>query len=93
MNGRARAQENNWPEYPEYREKFGEDPARFLYAEMDARPRIRGLESLELCRAWLDVETDVTPPRRRVVKAINERMDELRENQAGAESNNEEAPA
>jgi len=64
----------DYRKYPEYRERFGENPARFLDVEMDARPRIRALESVELVRAWIDVETDRDEPRPEIVAELNKRQ-------------------
>ena len=64
------------PTYPEYRERFGEDPARFLAFE-DPHPRIRGLDSPALVAAYLDVETDREQPRRAVVAHLNRRKADL----------------
>lgn len=66
------------PTYPEYRDEFGEDPARFLY-HSDPRPRIRGVQDRELVREYLDVETDRSEPRRSVVAVLNQRLDTLDE--------------
>ncbi len=64
------------PTYPHYRDQFGEDPARFLY-HLDPRPRIRGITQPGLVRAYLDVETDRSEPRRSVIAACNQRVDQL----------------
>ncbi len=63
--------------YPEYIDAFGEDPARFLCTGMSPYPRIRGLESLALVDAYLDVETDREHPRKGVVAALNQRKADL----------------
>lgn len=63
------------PAYPEYEERFGEDPARYLWTRdpegiephqpgdlpelADAICRIRGITDEALLDAWLDVETDL----------------------------------
>jgi hypothetical protein len=62
--------------YPEYIDEFGEDPARFLAWE-NPHPRIRALESVALCDAYLDVETDRSSPRKEVVAHLNQRKAEL----------------
>lgn len=73
------------PEYPEYRERFGEDPARFLFSEFDdLGPRIHALETVELVRAWLDVETNRDEPRPEIVAALNKRQRELQDGDADA---------
>jgi hypothetical protein len=63
--------------YPEYIEAFGEDPARFLNSGLDPHARIRGLESVALCDAYLDVETDRENPRKEVVAHLNQRKADL----------------
>jgi hypothetical protein len=76
MSGKPAASDCDHPQYPEYAERFGEDPARILY-HLDPEPRIRGLESVALVRAYLDVETDREEPRGKVVAALNRRQREL----------------
>lgn len=76
MTGKPAARGCHHPTYPEYREKFGEDPARFLY-HLDPRPRIRGITDPDLLRAYMDVETDRHEPRRTVIAACNQRLEEL----------------
>jgi len=63
--------------YPEYIEAFGEDPARFLCSDLDPHARIRGLESVALVEAYLDVETDRSSPRKEVVAHLNQRKADL----------------
>ena len=70
------------PVHPEYRDALGEDPARFLCTDMSPYPRIRGLESVALVDAYLDVETDRDTPRKGVVAALNQRKDALEEGEA-----------
>jgi len=65
--------------YPEYIDRFGEDPARFLCSGLDPHARIRGLESVALCDAYLNVETDREQPRKEVVAHLNRRKAELEE--------------
>lgn len=79
---RAAASGCDHPSYPAYRERHGEDPARVLY-HMDPRPRIEVLESVALCRAYLDVETDRDEPRKAVVAATNARLQALQDAGAG----------
>lgn len=72
---RPEARGTDRPRYPEYREQFGENPARFVYAnEQTLRARINGLRNEELVRAYLDVETDRDEPRRGVVAALNSQL-------------------
>lgn len=63
--------------YPEYIDEFGEDPARFLCSGLDPHARIRGLESVALCDAYLNVETDRSSPRKAVVAHLNQRKADL----------------
>lgn len=63
--------------YPEYIDEFGEDPSRFLNSGLDPHARIRGLESVALVEAYLDVETDRSSPRKEVVAHLNQRKAEL----------------
>jgi hypothetical protein len=76
---RPAASEPDRPTYPQYREQFGEDPARFLCGDMDPMPRIRGLEDPELIQAYLDVETDRDDPRKHVIAALDKRRQSNRE--------------
>lgn len=69
------------PMYPEYEDRFGRDPARFLCSDMNPQPMIRGIESVEYARAWLDVETDRETPRKRVIAALNKRLSALEDGQ------------
>jgi len=67
------------PEYPEYRERFGEDPARFLYAnDLTREARLAGLRDPKLIWAYLDVETDRSEPRESVVATLNARQEATR---------------
>lgn len=76
MTGKPAASDCDHPTYPEYRERYGEDPARVLY-HLNPQPRIRGIGGADLVRAYLDVETDRDAPRKAVVAACNQRLDEL----------------
>lgn len=89
---RSAASECDHPTYPEFRERFGEDPARVLY-HLSPAPRIEALESVALCRAYLDVETGRDEPRRRVVAAINQRLAALQDADADGEVEPEVATA
>lgn len=76
MNRRTgRGQDCDHTSYPEYKERFGEDPARFLY-HMNPQPRIRGIVDRDLLEAYLDVEVQ-GQRRKAVVGAINRRILEL----------------
>jgi hypothetical protein len=74
--GKPAARDCTHPVYPEYRDTFGEDPARFLH-HLDPTPRIQAIRDPGLVRAYLDVETDRDEPRRAVVAACNQRLDTL----------------
>ena len=63
-------------EYPQYRERFGEDPARFLY-HMDARPRIRAITDVDLLRAYQHVESERDDPDRELIGQISARIQQL----------------
>lgn len=67
---------------PTYDDAAKDAAARFLYAEMNPQPRIRGLETVAQCRAWLAVETDRDAPRPAIVAALNERLAALRDGDA-----------
>mgnify|MGYP000144456820 CR=1 FL=1 len=86
MSGKPAASDCDHPTYPGYADRFGEDPARILYHINDPEARIRGLESVALVRAYLDVETDRDEPRGEVVATLNRRQRELEAAQADAEA-------
>lgn len=72
---------NSRAEYPEIKERIGEDPARFLDADLDdedsaalAAARIRGIRSVDVVQGWIEVEADLDRgPRRDVMAALNQR--------------------
>lgn len=75
------------PAYPEYKEQFNEDPARFLFTSDPTDPAtlqtaialIKGIQDPDRLDAWLDVETDLAfGPRQPVLQAINRRRAQLR---------------
>lgn len=67
------------PQYPHVEEEIGEDPARYLHnPDMTTWARIRGLETDREINAWIQVEEDIGP-RREVMKRLNQRRAELRE--------------
>jgi hypothetical protein len=74
--GKPAARDCTHPDYPDYRNDFGEDPARFLH-HLDPTPRIQAIRDPGLVRAYLDVETDRDEPRREVIAACNQRLDTL----------------
>lgn len=78
------ARDCHHPTYPDYQTQFNEDPARILY-HFNPLPRIRGITNPHLARAYLDVETDRKEPRRPVVAALNQRIDQLDEQPVAAD--------
>jgi hypothetical protein len=84
MGGKLAARACTHPVYPDYRDTFGEDPARFLHHHLDPTPRIQAIRDRGLVRAYLDVETDRDEPRREVVAACNQRLDTLTTDSGGA---------
>lgn len=75
---------------PAYDDPLKDAAARFLFADMDPTPRVRGLETVEQCRAWLQVESDRDDPRQAVVAEINKRIRVLQDAEAeSAESTTE----
>lgn len=81
MSGKPAASACDHPIYPEYKEEFGEDPARILY-HLDPRPRIRGIKDPSLLRAYLNVEAERDNPRRAVIGFCNERLDIIQQTAA-----------
>jgi hypothetical protein len=77
MTGKPAASEADYPTYPEYREEFGLDPARFLYADMDVRPLLRGIDDIDLLRAFQTVEADRDEPDRELIGDIAQRIQSL----------------
>ena len=79
---------------PDYNDPIKDAAARFLFADMDPTPRVRGLETVEQCRAWLQVESDREDPRQQVVAEINQRIRELQDADAdGADGSATEVSA
>ena len=74
MSGKPAASRCDHPVYPEYKDEFGEDPARILY-HLDPRPRIRAIKDPDLLRAYLNVEAERDNPRRVVIGFCNKRLD------------------
>jgi hypothetical protein len=62
----------------EYTDPEKDTAARFLCADMNPAPLIRGLQSVEACRTWIDVETDSSEPDRDTIAQLNQRVQELR---------------
>jgi hypothetical protein len=78
VTGKPAARDCGHPQYPAFREQFGEDPARFIFHNLSERPLIDGMTDPDRIRAWLKVETDRADPRRPVVAALNERLKAVR---------------
>ena len=62
------------PTFPEFKTEFGEDPARFLYADLDPWPRLRAIDDPELLRAYARVEAQRETPRKPLLGRINQRI-------------------
>jgi len=75
--------------FPDLRDHLGEDPARFLDQPLFGthsnpgrlmRDRIRGIDEVEVVRAWRAVERNLDRgPRDKVLEWLDEREDELEE--------------
>ena len=68
------------PRFPEYREKVGEDPARFLATDLDPQPRIDGIVDLGVANAWLQVAREIDVDAE-TYSAIEQQRDEILRNQ------------
>lgn len=64
---------------PTYDDAAKDAAARFLFADLNPQPRIRGLETVAQVRAWIAVETDRAEPRTEIVAALNQRLAALRD--------------
>jgi hypothetical protein len=84
MTGKPAAEDPDHPTYPAYRDEFGLDPARFLYADMDVRPLLRGIDDIELLRAFQRVEAERDEPDRELIADITSRIQE--QSQASVDS-------
>lgn len=89
---------------PESAEQHGENPGRFLIEDLNVDAgdgttgelilgRIRGLETIALCRFWLGIERYLADqedrdPRDRVVDALNDREETLRKRGEGLATSN-----
>lgn len=84
-HGRPTATDEDRPQYPGLADEIGEDPARYLHnPDMTTWARIRGLETDREINVWIQVEEDIGP-RRTVMKRLNQRRAELREQHADEE--------
>jgi hypothetical protein len=81
VDSRPSASTGDRPQYPDLAEEIGEDPARYLHdPDMTTWARIRGITSERVLEAWFTVEEDLGP-RRDVVKRLNQRRQELADDQ------------
>lgn len=69
--------DTDWPEYPQLKAEFGEDPGRFLYGMESPMPRIKALTDEDLLRAYLRVEAE-HEAREEIISALNKRQAVLR---------------
>lgn len=76
MTGKP-AHDPDRPQYPEHREAFGLDPARFLYAEMDVRPLLRGIRRRPT-PSVPERRADRDEPDRELIGDIAERIEALK---------------
>lgn len=74
------------PRFPDVDDEIGEDPARWLaYSSAYALARIRGIDRVDVARAWIDVELALADergddgPRSALLGALNARIIELQE--------------
>lgn len=62
------------PEYSEYRERFGEDPARLLFTDMDLKPRLTAITDPDLLRAYARVEGEKDESDSELIGWLNRRI-------------------
>jgi len=72
---RSPAARDEIPEYPEARARIGENPARYICADLDPAPRVRGIQSLRTIAEWERVAGDLGA--RRTLQLVAERRAEL----------------
>lgn len=68
--------------FPETEDEIGEDPARYLDTPTPryALARIRGIDKIDVCQAWLRVEHELERgPRESVVECLEARLAYLQE--------------
>lgn len=85
QHNKSAATECDHPTYPEFKDEFGEDPARFLYHTDDPAPRLRGIKDVELLRAYQTVEAEKDESDKSLIAGINQRILSLQEMDASAE--------
>lgn len=66
------------PTFPALRERLGEDPARYLCADLSPWPMLRGMEERERAAAWLAVARNVGADSR-VIDALETTVERCRE--------------
>lgn len=73
-----------YPAMPDVKEEFGENPARFVYGgEMMVKGRLPDIDDIELLAAYLRAErAREGGPRRSVIRAIQDRIDDVNQEQA-----------
>lgn len=72
--------ESDRPVYDEFRERYGEDPAKRLEKSVGvARERIAGIDDLGLLAAYRKVEIAEYGGRVGVIAALDRRRDELKD--------------
>ena len=73
--------------YPDIKDEFGEDPARWLDHPLFDRPSLRemariraySIDDIDLARKWIEVECELDRgPRKKVVSWLNERIEALK---------------
>lgn len=66
------------------------DPERILTSDLDPLPRIRGIDTVDEAREWIQVEIQTDgEPRRRLIAALNQRIETLQIANACAECGSE----
>lgn len=80
---RGQRRDTDRPRFPRFKDRVGEDPARFLATDMDPTPRIRGIMDVGMANAYLEVAREIGISRR-VTTAIERKRDSLLEQQQAA---------
>lgn len=88
MSSKAAGSGPTREQFPGLKDDIGEDPARFLDHELvtdeDMRrlvfARIRGIDTIAACRAWIAVERNLDRgPREKIIETLQARIDMLEE--------------
>jgi hypothetical protein len=74
---------------PAYDDECKQEAARFLFCDINPAPRIRGINDVERCRKWIDVETDSADPDSDVISMLNRRVQDIRSRAQSEASNND----